>query len=201
MYLVGLTGGIAAGKSTVAECWRNLGAIEIDADLLAREAVAPGTKGLAQVVAEFGEEVLSNGELDRKTLARIIFADADKRARLEAILHPIIKQLASEKVTALPDEAIAVYTVPLLIEANVDLPFNKIVTVEAPREAQLERLVKNRGMSPDEANLRLAAQASPAERANRADIILNSNQSLELLIKDATLLWRQIEHEAANGID
>jgi dephospho-CoA kinase len=201
MYLVGLTGGIAAGKSTVAECWRNLGAIEIDADLLAREAVAPGTKGLAQVVAEFGDEVLSNGELDRKTLARIIFADAVKRARLEAILHPIIKQLASEKVTALADDAIAVYTVPLLIEANVDLPFNKIVTVEAPREAQLERLVKNRGMSPDEANQRLAAQASPAERANRADIILNSNQSLELLIKDATLLWRQIEHEAANGID
>lgn len=201
MYLVGLTGGIAAGKSTVAECWRNLGAIEIDADLLAREAVAPGTKGLAQVVAEFGGEVLSNGELDRKTLARIIFADAAKRARLEAILHPIIKQLASEKVTALPDDAIAVYTVPLLIEANVDLPFNKIVTVEAPREAQLERLLKNRGMSPDEANQRLAAQASPAERANRADIILNSNQSLELLIKDATLLWRQIEHEAANGID
>lgn len=201
MYLVGLTGGIAAGKSTVAECWRSLGAIEIDADVLARDAVAPGTAGLAQVVAEFGDKVLSGSELNRKALGEIVFGDSAKRKKLEAILHPIIRQLAAERVAELPADAIAVYTVPLLVEAEVDLPFDKIVTVEAPRETQFERLTKIRGLSAKEANLRLAAQVSPAERANHADVILNSNQSLELLLKDATSLWRQIEHEAANGID
>lgn len=201
MYLVGLTGGIAAGKSTVAECWRKLGAIEIDADLLARDAVAPGTNGLAQVVAEFGNEVLSGSELDRKALGRLVFNDPAKRQRLEAILHPIIRKLAAEKVAALPPDSIAVYIVPLLVEAEVDLPFDKIVTVEAPREVQIDRLVTLRGLSPDEAKHRLAAQVTPAERAMHADVILNSNQSLELLLKDATLLWRKIEHEAENGID
>lgn len=196
MYLVGLTGGIASGKSTVAEAWAELGGIEIDADQLAREVVAPGTPALKAVVEEFGSEILNAGELDRAALGRIVFADSDKRKKLEAIVHPAVKELARMRISELPADSIVVYNVPLLVEAAVDLDFDKVVTVEAPAEKQIERLVNIRKMSPEDAARRVAAQASPVQRANVADVILNSNQDLHLLLKDARRLWQQIEHEA-----
>lgn len=199
MYLVGLTGGIASGKSTVAKRWVELGGIEIDADQLAREAVAKNSIGLNMVVETFGPAVLSNGELDRAKLADIIFNDAKKRKQLEDILHPIIRKLANERFAELRDEDIAIYNVPLLVEAKVDLPFDKVVTVEAPREKQIKRLINSRSMSVTEANRRIDAQATPTERANMADEILNSNQSIDHLLIDATALWRKIENEAAHG--
>jgi dephospho-CoA kinase len=197
MYLVGLTGGIASGKSTVASAWVELGGIEIDADQLAREVVEPGTPGLAAVKAAFGDSVISNGALDRSALGQLVFANTDKRRQLEAIVHPLVRELAAKKIAELPNDSIVIYNVPLLVEAAVDLDFDKVVTVEAPSEKQIERLVSIRKMNREEAERRVAAQASPAQRANAADVILNSNQDLHLLLKDARRLWQQIEHEAA----
>lgn len=199
MYIVGLTGGIASGKSTVASAWNELGGIEIDADQLAREVVSAGTPGLSAVVAEFGETILKAGKLDRAALAAIVFNDAAKRQALEGIIHPLVKTLARKRIDALPEDSIVVYNVPLLVEASVDLPFDKVVTVEAPVEKQIERLVSNRKLSVNEAEQRIAAQASPAARANVADVILNSNQDIHQLLKDARKLWQQIEHEAHGG--
>lgn len=199
MYLVGLTGGIASGKSTVASAWTELGGIEIDADQLAREVVEPGTPGLAAVQKAFGDSVISNGALDRTALGQIVFSNTDKRKQLEAIVHPLVKQLAAKRIADLPNDSIVIYNVPLLVEAAVDLDFNKVVTVEAPAEKQIERLVSIRKMDRAEAERRVAAQASPVERANAADVILNSNQDLHLLLKDARKLWQQIEHEAFSG--
>ena len=197
MYLVGLTGGIASGKSTVASAWVELGGIEIDADQLAREVVEPGTPGLAAVKAAFGDSVISNGALDRSALGQLVFANTDKRKQLEAIVHPLVRELAAKKIAELPNDSIVIYNVPLLVEAAVDLDFDKVVTVEAPSEKQIERLVSIRNMNREDAERRVAAQASPAQRANAADVILNSNQDLHLLLKDARRLWQQIEHEAA----
>lgn len=199
MYLVGLTGGIASGKSTVAAAWVELGGIEIDADQLAREVVAPGTPGLAAVKKAFGDSVFSDGVLDRSALGQIVFSNSNKRQELEAIVHPLVRQLAAKRIAELPKDSIVIYNVPLLVEAAVDLDFNKVVTVEAPAEKQIDRLVTLRKMSRIEAEKRVAAQASPVQRANAADVILNSNQDLHLLLKDARKLWQQIEHEAISG--
>jgi dephospho-CoA kinase len=198
MYLVGLTGGIASGKSTVAAAWAELGGIEIDADQLARDVIAPGTPGLELIRQEFGDVVFTDGTLDRPALGRIVFADPEKRKLLEGIIHPLVKDLAAAKLAALPSDSIVIYNVPLLVEASVDLPFDKVVTVEAPAEKQIERLVSIRKLSRTEAEQRVKSQASPVQRANAADVILNSNQDLHLMLKDARRIWQQIEHEA-NG--
>jgi len=197
MFLIGLTGGIAAGKSTVAQHWQDLGGVEIDADQLARDVVAAGTPGFAAVAAAFGSDVvLTSGELDRAALAEIVFADPAKRAQLEDITHPLVREAAAAKLAEQAENAMVIYNVPLLVEAGVDLPFDRVVTVEAPIDDQIERLVKNRGMTTEQAMARIRNQASPAQRANRADFILNSNQSLDLLLKDAGKLWLQFEREA-----
>jgi dephospho-CoA kinase len=198
VYLVGLTGGIAAGKTSVAKRWVELGGHEIDADVLARQALEVGSAGLAKVVEAFGSELLlSDGTLNRQMLAEIVFNSPEKRKVLEAIVHPIVRRLAAEALAELDDGTIAIYTVPLLVEAAVELPFDFVVTVEAPNDKQIDRMVKNRGMSPQEAAARIASQASAAERANRADVILNSNQSLGRLLDDAESLWQDIERRAA----
>ena len=197
MYLVGLTGGIAAGKSTVAKRWAEQGGIEIDADQLARDVVVPGTIGAAQILETFGPEVFNeDGALNRAKLGSIVFADPQKRESLEQIVHPLVKARAQELVAALPENTIAIYNVPLLVEASVDLPFDMVVTVEAPAKEQIARLTKHRGMTEPEAKKRIASQANPAQRANAADVILNSNQDLNLLLKDADSLWLRIQREA-----
>ena len=193
MYLIGLTGGIAAGKSTVAKRWAEHGALEIDADQVARDVVEPGTVGLGRVVEAFGSDVLTaDGELDRKQLAMQIFSDAGKRELLNSILHPLIKERTRQLLSELPAESIVVYNVPLLVEAAVDHPFDLVVTVEAPEEEQLRRLVETRGLTESEARSRITAQAKPIERAARADRILNSNQDINLLLRDTDALWREI---------
>ena len=198
MFLIGLTGGIAAGKSTVAEHWQDLGAVQIDADAIARVVVEPGTQGLKRIQEHFGSKVLNqDGTLNRSALGQIIFSDSQARIQLEAILHPLVKAEAQRQVALQAADAIVVYNVPLLVEAGVDLPFDRVVTVEAPIDEQIKRLVANRHMQPQDAKARIAAQATPAQRANRADFILNSNQDLNLLLKDAGKLWLQFEREAA----
>lgn len=200
MYLVALTGGIAAGKSTVAKRWVENGAIEIDADDLAREVVEPGRPGLKQVIDAFGESVLADsGELDRKALAKIVFEDPEKRLLLNSILHPLIRKRTRELLEKLQGEDVVVYTVPLLVEAAVDHDFDLVVTVEAPEDEQIKRLISNRGLSEVEAKSRIASQAKPVERAARADRILNSNQDLNFLLRDADKLWLEIQSLARSA--
>jgi dephospho-CoA kinase len=194
MFLIGLTGGIAAGKTTVAAHWVSLGGIEIDADKLAREVVEPGTEGLDQIRRVFGESVFnSEGSLDRQKLGEIIFNDAKKRVALEEIVHPLVRQRASELLAELPENSMVIYTVPLLVEANVSLPFDVIVSVEAPEEDRVKRLVSSRGMSSEQALARIKSQASAIERAAAADYILNSNQPLPALLADASSLWNKFQ--------
>lgn len=203
MFLVGLTGGIATGKTTVANIWQSMGARHIDADQLARDVVARDSAGLKQVARKFGQEVVAgDGTLDRALLASLIFEDADKRSQLEQILHPLIQQRASQLLTQaegeLPAEGVVVYSIPLLVETNSALDFDCVVTVEAPESKQVERMTKHRGMTIADAKRRIDAQATPAQRAARADYILNSNQALHLLESDARSLFRTIQELAAD---
>lgn len=199
MYLIGLTGGIAAGKSTVAKRWVELGAIEIDADVLAREVVEPGSIGLEQIREKFGEAVIDeNGSLNRGALAAIVFADRTMLESLNTIVHPLVKQRTSQILATLPKDSIVIYNVPLLVEAAVDHDFDTVVTVEAPEDEQLKRLTGIRGMDAKEAKSRIANQAKPVERAARADHILNSNQDIHLLLRDADALYRQFQSAAAS---
>jgi dephospho-CoA kinase len=197
MFLVGLTGGIASGKSTVGDLLENAGARVIDADQVAREVVAPGTKGLALVKAEFGKSVLdAEGSLSRGALAGVVFGDENKRKRLEAILHPLIRE-RSMKLFQEASSEIVVYQVPLLVEASVDYPFDLVVTVEAGARQQIERLVETRGLSEQQASSRVQAQASEQQRVARADVRIDSSNSLEQLEKDVAALWLQIQQLSA----
>ncbi|MFM6977210.1 MAG: dephospho-CoA kinase [Micrococcales bacterium] len=197
MFLIGLTGGIAAGKSTVAKRWVEHGALEIDADAIAREVVEPGSDGLRQIVETFGENILNpDGSLNRAKLGELIFSDELKRLALNAIVHPLVKDRTKQILADLPSNAIAIYNVPLLVEAGVDHDFDFVVTVEAPEDEQVRRMVKHRGMTESEARARISAQAKPIERAAVADVILNSNQDINLLLRDADELWRSIEQKA-----
>lgn len=197
MFLIGLTGGIAAGKSTVAKLWRELGATEIDADQLAREVVAPGSLGAAEIEKRFGKEFFdAEGILNRQKLAELVFSDPSARKDLEAIVHPLVQKRARELIAELPDEAIVVYSVPLLVEANVSLPFDTVVTVEAPEEVRINRLMESRQMSREEAVSRIENQAKPIERVSRADFVLNSNQPIDLLLSDARTLFQTFKQQA-----
>ena len=194
MFLIGLTGGIAAGKTTVAAHWVSLGGVEIDADKLAREVVEPGTKGLEQIRQVFGESVFSSdSSLDRQKLGELVFNNPEKRLVLEGIVHPLVRQRASELLAELPEDSMVIYTVPLLVEANVSLPFDVIVSVEAPEADRVKRLVSSRGMSAEQALARIKSQASAIERAAAADYILNSNQPLPSLLADASALWNKFQ--------
>ena len=201
MFLIGLTGGIAAGKSTVADHWQSLGAVHLDADAIARQVVQPGTEGLAAIEAQFGANVMNeNGSLNREALAAIVFSDPAKRQVLEAITHPLVKAETKRQLDNQRPEAIVIYNVPLLVEAGVDLPFDRIVTVEAPVEEQVRRLVTYRKLTAEQALARIRNQATPAQRANAADFILSSNQDIALLLKDAGKLWFQFEREATEKL-
>lgn len=187
--LIALTGGIGSGKSTVARRWVELGATEIDADVLAREVVEPGSIGLTKVVAAFGPEVLTqDGSLDRAALARIAFASEDQRLKLEGILHPLIQELALTKVSEVT--GVVVYTIPLFVESNSKLKFDKVVAISCDEAVRVQRLVANRGMTESEASSRIAAQASDSEREAVADIVIDSNCSLEELLHRADSVYQ-----------
>ncbi|WP_328295970.1 dephospho-CoA kinase [Kineococcus sp. NBC_00420] len=173
MLRVGLTGGIGAGKSTGSRSLAALGAVIVDADLLAREVVAPGTPGLASIVEHFGTGVLgAEGDLDRPSLGRIVFQDAQARTVLNGIVHPLVAARRAELAAAAPTDAIVVEDVPLLVETGAAPGFPLVVVVEADAPERLRRLVEDRGMSPEDARARLAAQASDDERRAVADVLL-----------------------------
>jgi dephospho-CoA kinase len=197
MFLVGLTGGIASGKSTVSSMLAKFDNEIIDADQVAREVVEPGTEGLSRVVEEFGEQVLdSNGSLDRAKLAKLVFSDANKRVALEGILHPLIKARTLQLIRN-SKKGIVIYVVPLLVEAGVDYPFDFVVTVEAGVKNQVQRLIDWRGMSRQEALDRIKSQASEGQRVSRADVRLDSSLSLADLEQAVSQLWAEIQSKAA----
>lgn len=191
MLYVGLTGGIAAGKSAVASRLASLGAIVIDADRLARDVVAPGTDGLAEVVATFGPRVLGvDGALDRARLASDVFADDTARRRLEAIIHPRVRSRTAELVAAVPERAVVVNDVPLLAEVGLAPTYHLVVVVEAPAAIRAARLVNGRGMAEDEATARIAAQTSDDRRRAVADVVLDGSRDLAALHSQVDGLWR-----------
>jgi len=189
---IGLTGGIGAGKTAVARRFAELGARVVDADALAREVVAAGTPGLAGVVAEFGPGVLGpDGELDRPALGRLVFGDEDRRARLNAIVHPLVRRRAAELVAAAPAGTVVVQDVPLLVETGQADRYDLVVVVEAPAELRAERLARDRGMSPDEARSRMAAQATDDQRRAAADVVLVNDGDLDKLRAEVDRVWRE----------
>lgn len=192
---IAVTGGIGSGKSAVTSRLAARGAVVVDADALAREVVEPGTPGLAAVVAEFGEGVLRpDGSLDRPALAAIVFADAERRAALEAIVHPLVGRRSQELLDAAPPDAVVVYDVPLLAESahlgRVE-GFDAVVVVEAPLETRVQRLV-TRGLSEDDARARIAAQASDEDRRAIADHLVDNSSDLDALDAVVDRLWRSL---------
>lgn len=189
--LIALTGGIASGKSTVARQFVALGATEIDADLLAREVVEPGSAGLLAVTEAFGQAVLAeDGSLDRQALATIAFSDEQSRKRLESILHPLIQQLSSERIKNAG--GVVVYTIPLLVETKSPLKFDHIIAVSAPVETRVQRLIQHRGMTEQAARARINAQSSDAERESIADTVISSDCSMEELVSRATSAYLEL---------
>jgi len=189
---VGLTGGIGSGKSTVADELARRGAVIIDADQLAREVVEPGTPGLAQIVARFGNRVLIDGRLDRAALAKIVFADPQVRQELESIIHPAVRRRAAELEAAAPSRSIVVHVIPLLVETGQAANFDVVVVVDVGSETQLDRLLARAELSAEEARSRIAAQANRAQRLAAADVVLDNNRSLVELQAQLDDLWSNL---------
>lgn len=179
---VGLTGGVASGKSTVSAMLAELGAVVIDADVLAREVVAPGTPGLAAVVEEFGPSLLTaDGELDRPAMGALVFNDAGARTRLESIIHPLVHQRMTELEAVAADESIVVHDIPLLAEGSRADTFDAVIVVDCPQELQIARMVTERGWSREEADMRIAAQATREDRlAIATHVVVNDGSLAEL---------------------
>jgi dephospho-CoA kinase len=196
--LVGLTGGIGSGKSLVAELLAAHGATIIDADVLAREAVAPGTPGLAQVRERFGTGVLRpDGSLDRAALGRIVFGDPIARRDLEAIIHPAVRARAAALAAAAPEGAVVVQVIPLLVETGQQGHFDQVVVVDVEPEVQLSRIVRRDGLSEAEARARLRAQASREARLAAAHVVLRNNGNRDDLAAAVDRLWAEWESVGA----
>lgn len=191
---VGLTGGVASGKSTVSAILAELGAVVVDADLLAREVVARGTEGLAAVVEELGPEVLTpEGDLDRPRVGALVFADPERRRALEAIIHPRVRARAAEIEAAAPPGSVVVHDIPLLAETGQAGSFDAVVVVDVPTAVQVERMVRIRGMSEEDARARIAAQASRQDRLAVATYVVDNTGSLEDLRARVEEIYRTIE--------
>lgn len=190
MLLIGLTGGIGSGKSAVATRLAELGAVVIDADAIAREVVERGTDGLAEVVAEFGPDVLTaTGELDRPALGRLVFGDAQRRQALERIIHPRVRSRSAEILAAAPDDAIVVNDIALLVETGQAKNFPLVIVVLAAEDVRVARLVRDRGMTEEDARARIAAQATDEQRREVADIVIVNDGTLDELRVAVDAAW------------
>ena len=191
MLRIGLTGGIGSGKSTVAAQLAARGAHVVDADRIAREVLEPGTPGLAAVVGAFGPGVLtSDGTLDRAALASIVFADPEARARLDGIVHPLVRARAQEVVAQAPADAVVVQDVPLLVETGQAGQYDLVLVVEADLETRVARLAQ-RGLGEDDARARIAAQATDEQRRAVADVVLDNSGSPDALAAQVEEFWTQ----------
>ena len=197
---VGLTGGVASGKSTVAAILAGLGAVVVDADLLAREVVEPGTPGLAAVAEAFGPGVLADdGSLDRPALGGVVFADPDARRRLEAILHPLIRSRAAELEAAAPEGTVVVHDIPLLAETGQADRFDAVLVVDVPVETQVDRMVADRGMTREDALARVAAQAAREERLAVATYVVENTGTREDLRDRVTEVFAKLVSAGSAG--
>jgi len=194
VLLVGLTGGIGSGKSTVARLLEKRGAVVFDADLLAREAVEPGTPGHAAVIERFGADVLApGGELDREALASIVFADPSARRDLEEIVHPEVRRLFAEGSEAYRDtDRVVVFSAPLLVETGMHTAFEILVVVSATVATQIERLMRQRGMSESSIRARIVAQAPLEDKAAVADFLVDNEGTLDELESQVDRLWSDL---------
>ncbi|MFI9775055.1 dephospho-CoA kinase [Streptomyces sp. NBC_01003] len=198
MLKVGLTGGIGAGKSEVSRLLVKHGAVLIDADRIAREVVEPGTPGLAAVVEAFGSDVLApDGSLDRPALGAIVFADADRLAVLNSIVHPLVGARSAELEAAATGDSVVVHDVPLLAENGLAPLYDLVVVVDASPETQLDRLVRLRGMSEEDARARMAAQATRDKRLDIADIVIDNDVPLDELHRRVDAVWADLAQRAA----
>ncbi|MFH8449855.1 dephospho-CoA kinase [Streptomyces fungicidicus] len=198
MLKVGLTGGIGAGKSEVSRLLVERGAVLIDADRIAREVVEPGTPGLAAVVDAFGEEILTaDGALDRPKLGSLVFADPEKLAVLNAIVHPLVGARSRELEEAAAADAVVVHDVPLLTENGLAPLYDLVIVVDASPETQLDRLVDRRGMTAQDARARMAAQATREERRAIADIVIDNDVPLDALRRRVEDVWSRLEDRAS----
>jgi dephospho-CoA kinase len=194
---VGLTGGIAAGKSAVLDRLRELGAVVVDSDDVARDVVEPGTDGFSEVVERFGPDVVrADGSLDRARLAAIVFADPTARAALEAIVHPRVRAEVCRRIRRAAAAAVVVNAVPLLVEAGIASDYDRIVVVEAPVEARIRRLAHSRGMSRAESLARMAAQADDERRRAIAWRVIVNDGSVEELRAQVDDVWRALQAAA-----
>ncbi|PKW07141.1 dephospho-CoA kinase [Streptomyces sp. 1222.5] len=202
MLKVGLTGGIGAGKSEVSRLLVEYGAVLIDADRIAREVVAPGTPGLTAVAEAFGEDVLAaDGSLDRPRLGSIVFADPEKLALLNSIVHPLVGARSQELEAAAADDAVVIHDVPLLTENGLAPLYDVVVVVDATPETQLDRLVRLRGMTEDDARARMAAQASREQRREIADIVIDNDVPLDALRKRVAEVWDDLVRRVPEGAE
>ena len=200
MLRVGLTGGIASGKTAVSDALAARGAVIIDADLLAREVVEPGTPGLAAVVERFGAEVLTgDGVLDRAALGTVVVADPTARRDLEAIIHPAVRARAAAIEAAADPDAVVVHVIPLLVETGQQADFDLLVVVDVAPEVQRERLQRRNGLDTDAAEARIAAQASRADRLSVADVVLDNSATPADLIDQVDSLWPDLRARATAG--
>jgi dephospho-CoA kinase len=193
MLRVGLTGGIGSGKTVVSDLLAELGAVVIDADVLARDVVARNTSGLAAIVVEFGPDVLTDsGELDRPAMGAKVFEDDAARSRLEAIVHPRVRARAAEIEAAAAPDAVVVHVIPLLVETGQVASFDEVVVVDVPPEVQRQRLAETRSMTPAQIEARLAAQATREQRLAAATHVVDNSGTPEQLRAGVEQLWARL---------
>jgi dephospho-CoA kinase len=199
MKVIALTGGIGAGKSTVAQFFSELGASVVDADHLARVAIERGSEGFDEIVARFGEKILANGDINRKALAEIVFSDPVAKRDLEAIIHPRVQKLFTQAVLDNEPAAYLIYEIPLLVETDAASKFDFIVTVEADEELRIERLL-TRGMFITDIKARLASQAPSQARIDIADAVISNDGDEDHLLRQVENLWEgQIADLSSEG--
>ena len=199
MLLVGLTGGIGSGKSTVARMLADRGAVVVDADVLARTAVEPGTPAHEQIVVRFGANVLApGGTIDREALGSIVFADPAARRDLEVIVHPEVRRMFAEECERYQDtDTVVVFSAPLLVETGMHTAFEVLVVVSAPVETQIQRLMRERGMGEDQVRARISAQLPLEDKAAVADVLIDNDGDLDELDGQVERLWRDLRARVA----
>ena len=192
MLVVGLTGGIGSGKSLAAQFFAELGALVIDADQLARDAIERGSEGFDELIATFGDSILNNGLVDRRSLGELVFRDSEAKKKLEGIIHPIVRREFEEAVQSLEKDQVLIYEIPLLFETKAMERFDYIVTVEADMQLRKDRLLK-KGLRNSEIDSRIAAQASREERISIADQVFENNGSEDELLRSVENLWELLK--------
>lgn len=191
MKVIALTGGIGSGKSLVANYLFSLGAQVIDADQLSRQAIERGSAGFDEVLAAFGDEILKDGDIDRRALGEIVFADPEKRKVLEGIIHPRVQKALEDARKSLTDDQILVYEIPLLVETGAKDKFDLVITVEAPLDVRIDRL-KKRGLMQSEIEKRIANQVTPETRREIANIVIENGGNEEDLLRRVEEIWEAL---------